>query len=428
MNIDMSIKDTSAQDEIIVRKKGKTKWLKWCILLLLGLGFVYAFISMVLPILSGEKGVSAKQLNFATVIRGDFVRDVTVQGVIVAANSPTIFATSQGIVQYKVRAGDTVFKDQKLALIKSPELNNRLSQEYSRYVELELAVERQIIENKSILNQAKQTINVGQVILDTMTVKLERMRKSFDLDLIGQQQLEESESNYKTAKVNYDHSLLNLSLSEEKQSFELKTRKVQFERQQLVYKDLQRQVEDLTVRSQIDGLVGSVNFRDHDQVAANQALLTVIELGNYEVEVNIPEIYADELSPMLKAEILVNGTKLSGHITAISPEVREGQVKGRLRFENEMSSDLRQNQRVSAQIYIESKGNALKVKRGPYLESSGGRYVYVVKQEYAVKKKVTFGVRSASEIEVISGLQEGDILISSNVEEFAGAKKMYLFQ
>lgn len=422
------IKDTSLQDEVLVTKKNNTSWVKRGGGIFVAAVILYGLNSVLSPLLSGDKSVSIKQMRFATVTRGDFYRDVTVQGRLVAANSPTLFASMSGIVNYFVKSGDKVKKGQMLARIKSPELTNLLEQEHSRFIELELAVESQKIEFKSAIKDAQQAIDIGKVNLNSATLALTRANIGIEKKLISQVDFEIYQAAEQTAKVNFEHSKQNITFIREKQEFELKTRKIQFERQKLVYNNFKRRVDEMVVKSPITGLIGNINFRDYDQVDNNQALITVIKLDDYEVEVNIPEIYADELLPPLKAEIKVNGKVINGILTAISPEVEDGQVVGRLRFDTDIPDGLRQNQRVSAKVLIESKENVLKIKRGSFLDSSGGRFAYVVNGDYALKKNVIFGLRSVTEVEVVSGLKEGDKLVISNVESFANFNKIYLLQ
>ena len=57
----------------------------------------------------------------------------------------------------------------------------------------------------------------------------------------------------------------------------------------------------------------------------------------------------------MEAEVsLDGGKKYAGEVTAISPEVRSGQVTGRVRFAGEQPPGLRQNQRVSVRIVMDS--------------------------------------------------------------------------
>jgi len=63
--------------------------------------------------------------------------------------------------------------------------------------------------------------------------------------------------------------------------------------------------------------------------------------------------------------------------------------------------------------------DVLKVQRGSFTESGGGRYAFVLGEDgLATKRAVQFGTRSVSELEVISGLSEGERIIVSSVTDF----------
>ena len=91
-----------------------------------------------------------------------------------------------------------------------------------------------------------------------------------------------------------------------------------------------------------------------------------------------------------------------------------------------MPQGLRQNQRVSARIVLESRDNVLKVPRGAFLDSGGGRVAYVVRDDIATRAQIQPGASSISEVEIVSGLAEGDAIIISNLGEFerAGAVRL----
>jgi HlyD family secretion protein len=181
-------------------------------------------------------------------------------------------------------------------------------------------------------------------------------------------------------------------------------------------------VNNLQIKAPTTGIIGSVNVREKDQVAVNQALITIIDLSQFEVEVSIPETYADDLGVGLESEISFNGQLFAGEVTAISPEVSGGQVTGRIRFTEPDIKGLRQNQRVNARILIESRANVLKVKRGSFIESGGSKIAYLVNGQSAVKTDISLGVSSIGEIEVINGLEQGDKIIISSVAQFGDSE------
>ncbi len=369
-------------------------------------------------LLSADQTISQAQLRFAKVRLGDLQRDVSVQGKVIAANSPTLFAPSSGIVSLQIKAGNKVQEGQVLASIYSPELTNMLSQEESTYDQVAIEVGRHRIQIKSSLLNNQQAIELALVNLEASKIEKNRAELSIQDSLISQRELEEKVAVFKRADLAYRHALQNHQLQKESMEFDLKSKQSQLERQKFVVTDLRRQVANLSIISPTDGIIGSVNIREKDTVTLNAPLLTIIDLSVFEVEVKIPENYADDLGIGLKTEINFNGQNHMGEVTAISPEVFEGQVVGRIRFSQVDLVGLRQNQRVTARVLIESKENVLKVKRGAFVESGGGRIAYVVNNQSATKRSIQLGVRSLGEVEVLSGLEQGDEIIISSISQF----------
>jgi HlyD family secretion protein len=76
---------------------------------------------------------------------------------------------------------------------------------------------------------------------------------------------------------------------------------------------------------------------------------------------------------------------------------------------------------VSTRLILEKKSGVLKLPRGPFLESGGGRHAYVVEGGMAVRREIVVGVVSVGEVEVVKGLTAGDKVVLSDTSVFEGA-------
>jgi len=108
--------------------------------------------------------------------------------------------------------------------------------------------------------------------------------------------------------------------------------------------------------------------------------------------------------------------------------VRQSEVEGRVAFRGTSPANLKQNQRVSTRVILDSRPNVLKVPRGPFLESGGGRRIYVLSDGLALLREIEVGAVSVSEVEVVSGLTEGEDVILSDVTRFEGASTVLVRQ
>ena len=110
----------------------------------------------------------------------------------------------------------------------------------------------------------------------------------------------------------------------------------------------------------------------------------------------------------------------------MSPEVVNGEVNARLRFaDGKQPPGLRQNQRLSARIVLDTRRNGMMVERGPFLEQDGGRVAYVVDSNgRAVRRPITVGASSLDAVEIVSGLQPGERIVVSGADQFDNADRI----
>ena len=125
----MKIADTSGQDVVLNPKTKKKTWIVSGLMLLIIISVFVIATPTISSWSSSDTSISSDRIRIATVQRGDLIRDLSVQGRVVAAVSPRLYATGQGTITFKVDAGDEVAKGQELAVIDSPELTNQLKQE-----------------------------------------------------------------------------------------------------------------------------------------------------------------------------------------------------------------------------------------------------------------------------------------------------------
>ena len=99
------IPDTSGQDTLIATApaQAKPKRLVWVVAAAVGAALVVALLS---SWLGSERSVDVSRIRIAEVTRGTLVRDASVNGRVVAAVSPTLYAPASSTVTLKIHAGD----------------------------------------------------------------------------------------------------------------------------------------------------------------------------------------------------------------------------------------------------------------------------------------------------------------------------------
>jgi HlyD family secretion protein len=418
------IRDTSAQDRLVEVKPNRKRRL-----LLIGGGVAALLVLGLLApsamrLFSADASVSSSRLAFATVERGPFVRDIAAEGKVVAANSPTLYATYGGAVTLKVHAGDSVKKGQVLAVIDSPELTSKLAQEQSKADAMQVDYLQAQVDARSKRGELEKAYDNARIDEKSAETNLSREQKAFDAGAGTGVAVDQAKDALEKARIALAHAKADLGMNEDSLRFNVQSKKLAHDNQMLVVKDLQRQVDDLDVKSPVDGQVGQLFVAERATVAKDAQLLSVIDLTALEVEMKVPESFARDLGIGMSGEITGNGNTWKGLVSAISPEVVNGEVAARLRFEGATPRQLRQNQRLSVRILLDKRDNVLTVQRGSFVDESGGNYAYVVHDGIAEKKPIRVGASSIDKVEILDGLKEGDRIVISGTDSFKDAARV----
>lgn len=416
------IRDTSRQDVVMTPgQKAPKKLFVAAVTLVLAAVSAHAFIN------SSETSHSVERalVQIATVERGELLRDIVANGRIVAANAPQLYSPEQGYVNLKVKAGEEVVKGQLVASVDSPTLANELKQQQAELSRLEGELARQELDTRRQTLTLTKEADLAELDLIAADRENRRAKISIKDHLISQIDLEKSEDELARAKVTHKHAVQEVELAKDTLAFELQSARDTVARQKLVVSELQRKLQDLSIRASVDGMVGSLFVADRALVSANDVLMTLVDLTAYEAEISVAESYANELGAGMAVELKLGNQTVMGELSAISPEVTEREVTARVRFEHDGIKGIRQNQQLSARVLLEQKDNVLKVRRGSFVQA-GGYVAYRVEGNVAQRIDIRIGATSMREVEMLSGVKPGDQIIISNYDQFEQSPSVLL--
>jgi HlyD family secretion protein len=421
------IENTTSMDRPVAGPRGLTRGRSIALAGTVALAIVAAILFPSIRRWSrADRSVDATTMSIAAVTRGDLRRDVSVQGRVIAALHPTFVAPAQGTVSLRVKAGQVVKQGEILAVIDSPEVRSALEQAKAQLLSLQSDTEREKIAGRQAGTRSKQEADIARTRHEAAKRALVRAETLHREGLLNRGDYERAQDELHLAELEVAQATREISLSGESAAFNVRARTLQAERQQSVAAELQKKFDDLTIRAPFDGLVAALPVNDRDSVTANAPVVSVVNLSSLELELSIPEEYATDTRIGTPVSITYGADEQPGHITAVSPEVTGNQITARAVPDNGWPAGMKQNQRVTTRLVFESKRNVLKVPRGAFLESGGGRTAYVVDGSSAARRNIEAGAVSVSEVEIVSGLREGERIIISDTSSFGDAQTIIL--
>lgn len=190
---------------------------------------------------------------------------------------------------------------------------------------------------------------------------------------------------------------------------------------------VQQQVEALTVRAPIAGLVQDSPLTNGQQVTIGQRLAAVSDTGTLYAELKIPELQARELVAGQSAEIDTRNGIMQGRVTRVDPAVTNGVVKVDVELSGKRPAGLRPDLSIEGSISVGQLNSTLHVRRPTFSRPGQRTHVYrMVNSSTAERVLVEFGRSSATDIAVLNGLKPGDRIITSDTSAWGDPERVTL--
>ncbi|MGI6263228.1 MAG: efflux RND transporter periplasmic adaptor subunit [Succiniclasticum sp.] len=178
-----------------------------------------------------------------------------------------------------------------------------------------------------------------------------------------------------------------------------------------------------------DGTISSLSAEIGQVVAAGTTIATLVESGNREIQIYVPENRLQEVSPGMDATVtfwaLPNVTA-HGTVTEIASMADSVTRTYRVRVSvPEWPAEARLG--MTAKVSLSTgKGSAIVIPSSAIYQTGDQPQVWLVKDGKAVKTKVTIGGYEGSNVRITSGLSKGDVVVTGGTNKIAEGEKVQL--
>lgn len=198
---------------------------------------------------------------------------------------------------------------------------------------------------------------------------------------------------------------------------ELEKAKMNFEKQKLAHQKLVEQMEKAVLIAPFDGEVISIKKKVGDTPEAFKPVVTVADLTGLRVNVTVPDSSLKEIALGMPAKVRISGVteELSGEVVALPEDDGESGDPSRAKYitidVGPLPEGLERGTPVDAQIITLRKENVLTIQSAVLRTYNGRHYVQVKDEQGRRDVDIEIGLQTPTQIEVISGLEEGQIVI-----------------
>jgi len=176
------------------------------------------------------------------------------------------------------------------------------------------------------------------------------------------------------------------------------------------------QLDALVVRAPTDGVLTAIEAHVGEEKVRGQNLGQVDRDGGFKVTVPVDEFYLARVKPGQKVAVTIDGAPSSLIVSKVYPQVKDGKFEIDLAWDGATPAGLRRGQAVQGKLELGGDVPAVVLPAGPFLEASGGAWVFVVAPDgvTAERRTVKLGRRTTESVEVLGGLKPGDRVVTSD--------------
>ena len=167
-----------------------------------------------------------------------------------------------------------------------------------------------------------------------------------------------------------------------------------------------------------------VNNEIGSQIGQGAKVAIVSDLSHFKIEGEIADTYGDRIAAGSKAVIKIGSEKLDGTVSDVTPLSKNGVISFTVQLEEDNHKRLRSGLKTDVYVMNAVKEDVMRVANGSFYVGRGEYELFVVNGNQLLKRKVQLGDSNFEYVEVVSGLQEGDQVIVSDMNAYKDKNKL----
>lgn len=369
--------------------------------------------------------LSASKLTFGTVDRGNIETSLNANGKVVPAYEEIITSPiSARIVEVYRHPGDTLAEGTPLLRLDLSAAEAEVKRLSDARQKLVLAIEQQRLNNETQLNRLEMQIKVKEMSANRLAAEVEAERR---LDSIGSgtgDRVREADLAYRTACIELEQ--LRRQLANERSALDATLRSLNLDLS-ISDKNLeeqQRTLSDARLLAPHAATLTYINDAVGQQVGAGEKIAAIADMSSFRIDAEISESNGRYLNPGGRAYIRIAKKVQPGTIVTVSPISNQGTVRFSVLLDSASTVELRPGLNAEVGVVREMKEDVLRLPMGRYYDKNAGAYDLFVRtsKNEIERRRVVLGDANYSYVEVVSGLEEGDVVVISTLNEYKGTK------
>lgn len=403
----------------VLRKERNIKLIK------LGTAILGAVVAIAIIISLLRENIHLKNIRLSETDTGTIEVSVSASGKVMPAFEETIIAPIESrIMEIYKKAGDSVDVGTPLLRLDLQSIETDYRKMLDELQMRRYRIEQQRIKNNSTLSNMEMQLKVNEMQIDKMQVEVRNERY---LDSIGAgttDKVREVELSYNVAKLEQEQSRKKFENDKQVADSELRVQELELEIFRKTLAETKRILEDAQIRSPRKGVLTYINSQVGTRVPQGTQVAILSDLSHFRIDGEIADSYGDRIAVGNKAVIKIGSDELTGLVSNVTPLSKNGVIQFSVQLDDDDNRRLRSGLKTDVYVMNAVKDDVMRIANGPYYSGPGTYELFVLNGKNLEKRKLQLGESNYQYVEVISGLQAGDRVVVSDMNQYRNKSKL----
>ncbi len=395
-----------------IRKRKLKKTIKYLFIFSLFVIFFFFFRYIINP------SIKRDRIQTATTQIGSIDGTITASGVVIPQFEQVLtspFTSTIDSVYHKagdkIKFGEPILKlNNEFTMIDYKKLQDEYKLKINRKNQLSLNMERQLIDLRS-------EYEIMKLRIESLEAKVKAQEHIYEFGGGAKINLDQAVLNLKIARLELIQKGKKIKNQEKSLLADLKELDLNIKIHENNILELEKRLELAEAKAVRNGVITWVKDNIGENVNQGEIIARIADLEKFKVESKISDIHAPKLIVGNPVKIRINDVELTGKISNIKPTIENGVINFIVELDDKTNKSLRSNLRVDVFVITSSKTGIIRVKNGPFINGSGRQEVFVVDGDDAYRRTVVVGDTNFDWAEIESGLEPGEEVIITNMED-----------
>jgi HlyD family secretion protein len=336
--------------------------------------------------------------------------------------------TDATVVRILMLPGSNVTPDTALVQLSDPQVTQAAVDAQLALKAAEADLKNTAVKLQSDLMAQKSTAATVNADFEQAERQAKTDQALFKLGVVSGLAYQNSQGNADQLSTRHDLEEQTVAINEKAIESQLAVQRAKVDQAKALADLKQHQLDALTVRAGIAGVLTDLPLAAGQRVTAGTMLATIVEPNQLKAELKIAETQARDIEIGQPASVDTHNGIIQGTVSRIDPAVQNGTVTVDVKLIGEMPQGARPDLSVDGTIDLQRLANVLYVGRPAFGDENSTINLFKVDPDGkgAERVQVKVGRASVTSIQVLQGLHEGDTVILSDMSRWDNTDRIRL--